>query len=129
LSYKVLTDGARFAHTSQKSVIPPQGAAGGRAGASGYWVINEGTEGERRLVFAIGDLEVLARGDTVTHYGAGGGGYGDPREREPALVLADVTQGLVSRARAESAYGVALVEDGAGVAIDEGRTAALRAPR
>jgi N-methylhydantoinase B len=72
---------------------------------------------------------VLRRGDRVLIQSAGGGGYGDPREREPALVLADVTQGLVSPARAESEYGVALVEDGAGSAIDEARTALLRAPR
>ena len=110
LSYKVLTDGARFAHTSQKSVIPPQGAAGGRAGASGYWVINEGTEGERRLIFAIGDLEVLAQGDTVTHYGAGGGGYGDPRERPLEHVLRDLRDGLISPEAALRDYGVSLTD-------------------
>jgi N-methylhydantoinase B len=39
---------------------------------------------------------------------AGGGGYGDPLEREPALVLTDIRNGLVSRDTAEPLYGVVL---------------------
>ena len=35
-----------------------------------------------------------------------GGGYGDPRERDPALVRADVRNGLLSPQRARDVYGV-----------------------
>jgi N-methylhydantoinase A/oxoprolinase/acetone carboxylase beta subunit/N-methylhydantoinase B/oxoprolinase/acetone carboxylase alpha subunit len=49
---------------------------------------------------------VLRRGDSVLIDSAGGGGYGDPGEREPELVLADVRAGLVSRDAARARYGV-----------------------
>jgi N-methylhydantoinase B len=53
----------------------------------------------------------------------GGGGYGSPLERSPALVIDDVREGWISRSRAEMIYGVALSED---LAIDEAATARLR---
>jgi N-methylhydantoinase B len=57
----------------------------------------------------------------------GGGGVGDPRFRDPAAVLADVRDGLVSREAARDVYGVALTADGR--AVDEPATATLRAGR
>ena len=44
----------------------------------------------------------------------GGGGHGDPRRREPALVAADVADGLISRESAEEDYGVTLPSAKAG---------------
>ena len=55
----------------------------------------------------------------------GGGGYGDPRTRDPARVLRDVRDGVVSTAGAERDYATAIAPDGR--SIDEARTAALRA--
>ena len=55
---------------------------------------------------------------------AGGGGFGDPHERDPELVLRDVRAGLVSRDEAGRAYGVALTPDGA--AVDPSGTERLR---
>jgi N-methylhydantoinase B len=55
----------------------------------------------------------------------GGGGFGDPLEREPERVLADVEEGFVSLEAAEREYGVAIVEG----KPDTERTAALRALR
>ena len=106
LSYRVLGDDAGLQHTSQKSVSLPQGVAGGRPGDGGRWVINEGLPGERVLEYAIGDIEPLATGDTVTHYTPGGGGYGDPLSRDPERVLRDVLEGKVSREQARHVYGV-----------------------
>ena len=120
LSYRILGDDPGLQHTSQKSVSLPQGVAGGRAGDGGRWVINEGLPGERRLEFAIGDIEPLVRGDTVTHYTPGGGGYGDPLTRDPAAVGRDVRAGLVSPAAAEQLYGVR---------VDPQTFAAARLPR
>ena len=42
-----------------------------------------------------------------------GGGYGDPKERDPGAVAIDVRDGLVSRAAARSEYGVVLNDEGA----------------
>ena len=67
---------------------------------------------------------VLREGDIVRIESAGGGGFGNPSERDPALVLRDVQDGLVSREEAERAYGVALTPDR--VSVDTTRTATLR---
>lgn len=64
--WQILGHEAQFFHTSQKSVIPPQGLFGGMPGKSGQWIINEGTEKERVLEHALGDVIFLEYGDTVT---------------------------------------------------------------
>jgi len=108
LSYKILGGRPQLHHTSQKSVSLPQGFLGGKPGDGGRWVINEGTPAEHRLAFAIGDIEDLEEGDTVTHYTPGGGGFGDPHQREIARVQEDVRSGLVSLETAQQVYGVTL---------------------
>jgi N-methylhydantoinase B len=61
---------------------------------------------------------------TVFHQLAGGGGYGEPRERPPGQVLDDVRNGLVSIEAARADYGVCI--DPQTLSIDQRRTAALR---
>jgi N-methylhydantoinase B len=70
---------------------------------------------------------VLHAGDVVRIESAGGGGYGNPQEREPELILRDVRAGLVSAGEAERSYGVVLMP--ADDAVDETRTATVRAGR
>ena len=53
----------------------------------------------------------------------GGGGYGDPRSRDPERVLKDVREGLISRERAENIYAVVIAED---LSVDAAPTAELR---
>ena len=62
-------------------------------------------------------------GETLVSIAQGGGGYGDPRTRDPQRVAKDVREGLVSRARAEETYGVAIADD---MSVDETRTTELR---
>jgi N-methylhydantoinase B len=69
---------------------------------------------------------VLHPGDQLWEYIAGGAGYGDPLDRDPEQVLADVLDGKVSRAVACEAYGVAFDRDGA---IDDVATKEARATR
>lgn len=61
LEYKVLGRKPLFHHTSQKSVITPQGMLGGLPGAGGGWEVNRGTETERRLEYAIGTWSFSTR--------------------------------------------------------------------
>src|SRR5262249_57955128 len=70
---------------------------------------------------------VLHPGDQLWEYIPGGAGYGDPLERDSALVLADVLDGKVSRESARETYGVALASDGR--AVDEVATVELREER
>ena len=67
---------------------------------------------------------VLRAGDIVRIESAGGGGFGDPCEREPDLVLRDVLEGLVSPGEAARAYRVALTADS--TAVDAVETELLR---
>jgi len=68
---------------------------------------------------------VLQAGDVVRFESAGGGGFGNPLERKPDLVLRDVLDGLVSPALATENYGVALAADGR--TVDPAGTSSLRA--
>ena len=63
------------------------------------------------------------KGDVFRHISAGGGGYGEPFAREPALVLADVLDDKVSAHAARERYGV-VIKDGA---LDDAATRRLRA--
>jgi len=68
-------------------------------------------------------------GDVVRIVSPGGGGRGDPLDREPERVLRDVVCNYVAAADAETDYGVVLRSDGIDLAIDLPATEALRASR
>jgi N-methylhydantoinase B len=71
----------------------------------------------------------LEPGDVLLMESSGGGGFGDPLERDPANVVADVREGYVSAGAAKAIYGVVLCGDAAdGVATAVRRTE-LRAAR
>jgi N-methylhydantoinase B len=98
------------------------GAAGGRAGSGGEVVLTL-ADGKRIQAPKYG-VERHGPG-TYRALSPGGGGYGDPRTRDPARVLRDVRDGVISAPAAERDYAVAIAADGRNV--DEARTAALRA--
>jgi N-methylhydantoinase B len=68
---------------------------------------------------------VLA-GQVVRVVTTGGGGWGDPLEREPELVLHDVVEGRVSLEAAREAYGVVLSGSRDDCTLDESATMRLR---
>jgi N-methylhydantoinase B len=116
---------ARFSIRSSKHVIPPLGAQEGASGRTGDLTINPGTTEEKHLPTRYADYPLKA-GDVFRLESPGGGGLGNPFEREPARVLADVTQGYVSPERAASDYGVSVMKQGRKWHIDEAATAKLR---
>ncbi|WP_040161888.1 hydantoinase B/oxoprolinase family protein [Mobilicoccus massiliensis] len=70
----------------------------------GVW-LNKGTDDERFLGSVFSSVPV-GPGDTFTRPSAGGGGFGDPLDRDENAVLEDVIDGYVSVERAEKDYGV-----------------------
>ena len=66
----------------------------------------------------------IKAGDGWTLHAGGGGGFGSPKQRDPAAVAHDVRQGYVSRVNARELYGVELASDGS---VDEPATRRLRA--
>ncbi|MFC4766194.1 hydantoinase B/oxoprolinase family protein [Effusibacillus consociatus] len=72
----------------------------------GAW-LNQGTENQRFLGTVFSNVPV-EEGDSFIRPSAGGGGLGDPLERDPYLVLEDVIDGYVSIERARKDYGVVI---------------------
>ena len=86
--------------------------------------ILERADGTRTILPAKCDRIKVVPGDILHFRTWGGGGWGDPRQRDPARVLRDVRDGVVSSAAAESVYGVVLDQNG--ISVDQAATADLR---
>jgi N-methylhydantoinase B len=71
----------------------------------------------------------MKRGDVFAVSWQGGGGFGDPLERDPAAVLDDLRRGLISPAMATDIHGVALTPDGVDAAATEQRRRETRIAR
>ncbi|MFH1115891.1 MAG: hydantoinase B/oxoprolinase family protein [Pseudomonadota bacterium] len=99
---------------------PPEGLFGGRDGSKARFLLNEKPADPSGLTFA-------APGDQVAFYSAGGGGFGDPLERDPEDVVLDVQNGYVSVEKALEDYGVVIKSDA--LAVDVAATAARRAKK
>jgi N-methylhydantoinase B len=104
---RVLTPGARLSVLAEKAVLPPFGVCGGAAGAANhFWVRRAGAPVEPSpLPGKVGSFP-LELDDVVVMETSGGGGFGDPLERDPERVAADVAEGYVTGAAAASTYGV-----------------------
>ncbi|HLZ98627.1 MAG TPA: hydantoinase B/oxoprolinase family protein [Steroidobacteraceae bacterium] len=121
--YRMLADDVYFGVRSDKAVHAPHGLFGGADGAPAVNVIRSAA-GERALPPMPMVPITLGRGEIYRHVMAGGGGFGDPLEREPESVRADVLDGKVSREHARAAYGVVIDED---TRVNAAATTALRA--
>jgi N-methylhydantoinase B len=96
---------------------PPEGLFGGKSGAKAQFLVN----GESGNPYG---LTQLSPGDVVIMDAAGGGGYGDPLERDMEMVERDVIEGYVSVERAKVDYGVVI--DPQTMKGDKGETKKLR---
>ena len=119
VAYRFLVDGHIGIH-DERWLIYPWGVLGGQVGQ----------RSTKRLVRADGTEEILPskcddvkvkEGDVLFFDTWGGGGWGDPLKRDPALVLADVKSSLATVEGAKD-YGVVIAKG----AVDEAATKALR---
>jgi N-methylhydantoinase B len=105
----------------------PWGLAGGHCGAPARTIVNKGQPGE----YEVGKLDIveLEEGDTITIMTPGGGGWGDPLQRDVERVLRDVQGGYVSLDAAHHAYGVVIRDGAVDAAATEKARAAMAAGR
>jgi N-methylhydantoinase B len=105
--YRICSDEALLTVAWGRHMYPPWGAAGGRDGSPNYVeVLRDGKPISAR--FGKVSRMPLRRGDVVRLVTGTGGGYGDPRERETDLVLADLRDELITPAEATHFYGPSL---------------------
>jgi N-methylhydantoinase B len=106
----------------EKSTSPHWGIDGGQPGLRNFIVVQSQDKGEFEVFKTSGvPLEV---GDRVIVTAGGGGGYGDPSEREPEAVRWDVVNGYVSVEHAKEDYKVVI--DPVTLNIDTAATEKLR---
>ncbi len=96
-----------FMSIADRSILSCWGLNGGRAGRPFQVTVDPDGPAERD-VDALADGEFVPAGTVIRIRTTGGGGWGDPLERDPALVARDVRWGKVSRAGAATDYGVVL---------------------
>jgi N-methylhydantoinase B len=121
---KMRADGY-FMSIADRSILSCWGVNGGRAGRPFQVTIDPGGPQERE-VDALADGEFVPAGTLIRIRTTGGGGWGDPLARDPALVARDVRWGKVSRAAATDDYGVVLAGPADDPVPDENATRALR---
>ena len=96
-----------FMSIADRSILSCWGVNGGRAGRPFQVTVDPGGPAERDID-ALADGEFVPAGTAIRIRTTGGGGWGDPLERDPALVARDVRWGKVSLESAAADYGVVL---------------------
>jgi len=124
--YELLDNDARFSLRSTKHTVAPKGIDGGFDGKTGRCTLNPGTAQARVIPSRYSD-HTLHPGEVVSLETPGGGGLGNPRERDPSRVVNDVRNGYVSLSKAREVYRVAIDAIDGDYALDEAQTRELRA--
>ena len=119
--YRLLADEAILQVRSDRHDFRPFGLYGGGPGRPSMNYLNP----DRNPAPLPSKLTMnMKKGDLFRHEVAGAGGWGDPLERDPALVLQDVLNDFVSERAAREDYGVVLA--GAPLMVNKAATIALR---
>jgi N-methylhydantoinase B len=121
--YLILDHDAFLTTVQERTKCPPWGLAGGKEAAVNALIVNPDTP-EAESIKKVNAKPVKA-GSRISVRTGGGGGHGNPFERDPELVRLDVVRGYVSQEAARQEYGVVLQLDT--LAIDVEETQRLRA--
>ena len=125
-SYRSLTGDMTLYVCGDGGTFPAKGVLGGQAGEHcGTWRREANGSVERLTDFFSGSI---ADGDAVGYRSAAGGGYGDPRRRDPDRVVEDINRKWLSIAAASEMFGVAvrLMDNGVDYEVDMAATQNLR---
>lgn len=121
--WMLLSPSAILSVLAERTKMPPWGLYGGKSGAPGEYVIMRRDGSTEKLESKC--TVRMREGDALLVKTPGGGGYGNPLDRKPTLVLEDVLEGKVSQTSAYEDYGVVVKADMSGV--DDEATAKRRA--
>src|SRR5262249_43421605 len=121
--YRALVD-CHTIVTADRVRLGCYGLNGGKAGQP--FSVTADVEGRARRLRGPVAGEPVKAGQLVAVVTTGGGGWGDPLERETELVLHDAIDGKVSLAAAREVYGVVFAEKNATIAVDHAATQRLR---
>jgi N-methylhydantoinase B len=119
----LLADEAVFTIRSDRRYHQPYGVAGGRTGTPSFNILNPGSNQKVLPVLPLESTN-LRKGDSVRHIQPGAGGYGDPLERNPELVLEDVLDDKFGIDYVRKEYGVVI--NPKDMTVDEVSTSRLR---
>jgi len=107
----------------ERGIYPPAGVVGGQPGALNKFYYSDGDDvAEPPMVSKMVGIN-LERGQRVRLESPGGGGYGDPLEREPEKVAEDVRLGYVTAQAAADHYKCSVSKEGA---LDQDQTNKMR---
>ena len=123
--YRFLSDETQMVMRSDRRRFLPYGLEGGNAGTPSWNLRNTGTADQRPIPVMPMEPVLFEKGETFRHVSGGGGGHGNPLERDPAAVLEDVLEERLSADYAADVYGVVIF--GEPLEIDNQATAARRA--
>src|SRR4029079_5155467 len=98
--------------------VGPQGALGGKDGGTNSVLVEQSGKIYRPPHLSKDQDIVMTEGDRLKERKPGGGGYGDPKRRDPSAVARDVSRGYYTVEQAAELYGV-----------DVAKTAVARRPR
>jgi N-methylhydantoinase B len=118
---RFLVDEVSFARYGDSQEFPPHGLFGGKSGTPGRFILNPHSNGTRLKSKGISTLRL---NDVVSLRLPGGGGYGDPLERDFSLIERDVRDGKVTIEKAKEDYKVVI--NPKTMKVDEEATKRLR---
>ncbi len=122
---EVLSESTTLTVSTDRYVRKPWGVFGGGSGANSSCHVRHA--GQNRKLPYSKMTRPVDRSDVVTISTPGAGGWGNPWRRDPAKVLWDVREGLVSPKRARECYGVVVRKDGRlSYKLNEAATCSLR---
>ncbi|MDP6172668.1 MAG: hydantoinase B/oxoprolinase family protein [Rhodospirillales bacterium] len=115
-------EGTWICEPPKRSLCPPWGLWGGKPGGTAVYLLRK--DGENDFSTIEESRTLVEPGAEVIVRTGGGGGWGNPLERDPKMVERDVSEGFVTPEAARQEYGVVMKADGK--TFDEGETTALR---
>jgi N-methylhydantoinase B len=108
VEYGLLAEEAEFTARSDRRFHLPYGLKGGKSGTPSWLILNPDRPDQRVLPVLQTEALEMRKGEAVMYIKEGSGGYGDPLERDPSLVLEEVLDEKFTVEYVKVEYGVVI---------------------